>query len=237
MQFAWQELIDRARVYIDDDHNESSGWLAPEKWLTMANVEYAQLYRKWARMGLVVTAPVDVSFIGPSVVIGDEDEEMDVLAIVGVAEDLGGGQLRALCPAQSELGVNPWWSTFGTAPARYWKATASGDEVTVTIEPADTATYIVRYIPTTPYATDPDDTIELPYGCDERLVLGIARRAKVKDSTGSSLLERLLYEADADINMTVGGRIFNDSPRARIRDRDRVTAFPFPRDPTLYRYL
>jgi hypothetical protein len=34
--------IVRARVYLDDDHNDTEDWIAPETWLTLANVEYAQ---------------------------------------------------------------------------------------------------------------------------------------------------------------------------------------------------
>lgn len=66
MNFTWLELIDRARVYADDDHKETPGWIAPEKWMALAQVEYRQLYRKWLRMGLINVEPTDLEFKGPS---------------------------------------------------------------------------------------------------------------------------------------------------------------------------
>lgn len=231
MQFAWSALIDRARTVVDDDHDDTDGWISEAKWLTLANVEYAQLYRRWVRMGLIAPAAVDVSFTGPTTVIGDG--ESDVLAIVGVAESLGGGQYRPLESAQSQHGRNPWWSVAPASPASHWKATGAGDEITVTIEPPDTATYVVRYIPTVAYATLASATIEVPYGCDERLVLGLARRAKLKDASASALLERLIQEADAEANFLAFGRMNDDSPRVRRGERRD----PFGRTPSLYRYF
>jgi hypothetical protein len=246
--FTWEDLISRARVYVDDDHDQPDvgGWIALEKWLTIANVEYAQLYRRWVRMGLVAPPWVDYTFTGPAGTPGvqgpdaDGDEEPDdpdewlaagVLCIIGVAEDLGGGQLRVLSAPQSEAGRNPWWSVRPAAPATRWLATSVGDAVTITIEPPSTATYVVRYIPTVDYATSASATVELPYGCDERLVLGIARRAKLKESASSALLERLIQDADAEANFLAFGRNNSDGPRVRRSPRG------FETDPRHYRFV
>jgi hypothetical protein len=244
--FTWQELIDRSRTYVDDDHNDTEGWIAAERWLTIANVEYAQLYRRWVRMGLIAPAWVDREFTGPTLTfpaleLSDDEEpvlELDgeeVLAIIGVAESLGSDRYRPLSAPQSAVGRSPWWTTSSASPAHSWQATGSADKVTITIEPPDTATYVVRYIPTVQYATDPTEDIELPYGCDERLVLGMARRAKLKDASASALLERLIMEADAEANFLAFGRNNNDSPRVRRGERGSST--PFPRHPSLYRYM
>ena len=56
MQFSWNDLMDRARVYLDDDDDDTEGWIAPAIWLTFANVEYAQLYRRL--VPLVAEAPL-----------------------------------------------------------------------------------------------------------------------------------------------------------------------------------
>ncbi len=211
-------------MYVDDDHAETNGWIAADKWLALANVEYAQLYRRWVRMGLIAAAWVDLEFTGPELEmpyqtgVDEEDEPVyakGVLTVIGVVEDLGGGQLRTLEPVQSALGRNPWWNTSTASPASKFRATGAGDELTVTIEPPDTGSYILRYIPTVDYATSAAATVELPYGCDERLVLGIARRAKLKDGTASALLERLLEAADAELAFLSFGRLNSDSPRVR----------------------
>jgi hypothetical protein len=34
-------FINRARVYRDDDHKDIEGWMAPETWLTLANIRDA----------------------------------------------------------------------------------------------------------------------------------------------------------------------------------------------------
>jgi hypothetical protein len=111
------DLIDRARVYLDDDHDDTEGWIAPATWLTFANVEYAQLYKR--------------------------------------------------CRA-------PFWGTdMNAGAANYWQATGSADSLVVTLEPRDSAgSYLARYLPTVAYATDANSAIDLPYGSDERLVLG-----------------------------------------------------------------
>lgn len=233
MTFTWQELIDRARTYLDDDHNDTEGFIKPERWLSLANVEYAQLYRKWVRMGLVAPAPTDTSFSSTHT-----KALTGVLAIVGVAEDLGDGHHRVLAPAQSSFGQSPFWGHTSSSPGCYWAATGSADALTVTLEPRPTSgNYFVRFIPTVAYATLISASIDLPYGADERLVLGIAKRAKLKESGASGALERLLMEADQELNFAAFSKL-NDSPRVRKVRRPPYNRPPgFPATPSLYRYI
>ncbi len=249
MQFTWRQIIDRARTYVDDDHDDGDGWLSEERWLDLANVEYQQLYRRWVRMGLIAPAWVDSAFTGPTMTIpqvvsgdGGEDDPYvydapGVLAIIGVAEDLGDGRLRPIRPAQSTYGRNPWWSTSPAAAASHWRATGTGDSITITIEPPHTGSYLVRFIPTVEAATSADDTVEVPFGCDERLALGLARRAKLKDASASALLERLVGEADAETNFLAFGRDNSDGPRIRRVRRDTSAPYSFPQHPSEYRYF
>jgi hypothetical protein len=67
MQFTWLELVDRVKVYLDDDHNDNpqAGWLSSNKLMKLMQVEYRQLYRKWLRAGLINVEPMDVEFVGP----------------------------------------------------------------------------------------------------------------------------------------------------------------------------
>lgn len=65
MNTTWITLIDRSRVYADDDHNENKGWIAPDKWMALMQVEYRLLYRQWLRKGLINVEPVDLLFKGP----------------------------------------------------------------------------------------------------------------------------------------------------------------------------
>lgn len=228
MQFTWSELVSRARSYIDDDHDETPGWLSESRWLELAFVEYSQLYRRWIRTGLVTPAPADQTFSGTHTVT-----VTGVLAVVGVAEDLGSGMLRVLTPAASAFGANPLRSHFSGTPGTHWTATGTADAVTVNLEPRPTSgTYFVRYIATPVAPGALSNTIDLPYGTDERLVLGIARRAKVKEGGASQVIERLIFEADGELNFAAFAKQ-NDAPRVR-RVRDTAhQSFPAP---SLYRY-
>lgn len=231
MQFQWQELIDRARVYVGDDHNDTGGYIAPTKWLTFGNVELAQLRKRWIRMGLISEKPTDTSFAGNTTTING------VLCLIGVAQDLGAGRMRVLEPAQSRYGRAPFWTRIDANPAQWWQATGPADNLLIELEPRDTTgTYVVRWLPTLAYATDATTTVDLPYGGDERLVLGIAKRANVKDSHNSLLLADLIKDADAELNFTAFGRANNDGPRVRTaRSTPRFTGFST--DPSLWRYL
>lgn len=232
MLFTYQELIDRARTYLDDDHNDTEGWIKPERWLSLANVEYAQLYRKWVRMGLVSPAPTDQTFTGTHTV-----NLTNVLAVVGVAEDLGSGSYRLLTPAQSRGGQSPFMGFTSSSPGCYWEAHGSADALTITLEPRPTSgNYFVRYISTVPYATALSQSIDLPYGGDERLVLGIAMRAKLKESGRSVALEQLLQQAEQELNFAAFSKL-NDSPRVRKVRRPPYNVMAFPAAPSLYRFI
>lgn len=227
MQFVWQDLIDRARVYVDDDHKETNGWIAPAKWMTLAQVEYANLYRKWVRMGLVRPRPTDTPFTGAATTI------QGVLAVVGVGEDLG-SYVRILNPAQSQGTADPFWmgSTPFTSKATEWAAHGAANDLYVEVYPKDAATtYTVRWIPVVPYATDPTQTIDLPYGGDERLVLGMAKRALVKESARSRALQDLIDESDAELafesfGRAGGGPVVRRAPRFVHTLPSRFSSFP-----------
>lgn len=248
MTFNWSDLIARAKVYCDDDHNATDGWIKKADWLTLANVEYAQLYRKWVRMGLVRPKPTDTNFTVDATGVATSSLS-GVLAIVGVGEDLG-QYVRVLQPAQGALGDDPFWkgSTPYTSKAQAWAAHGSADALTLELDTADTATtYTVRWVPTVAYQTALVDgtsgqptTIDLPYGGDERLVLGIARRALVKESALSRQLDTLMLEADAEMTFTAWGRV-PGGPRVR-RVQKPVRQFPgrfssFPTDQRLWFYV
>lgn len=235
MTFVWQDLIDRARVYIADDQKAMSGFIAADKWMLLAQVEYANLYRKWVRMGLVRPQPTATTFTTSTTING-------VLAVVGVGEDLG-NSVRLLYNAQVPGGADPFWqgSTPFTGKASEWAAHGAADNLLIELNPPDSSTtYTVKYIPTVPYATDATTTIDLPYGGDERLVLGLARRALVKESSRSQQLEELMREADAEMSFTAMSRI-PGGPRVRRKAR-QVRTLPqrfssFPTDPGLWLFV
>jgi len=220
MQFTWQTLVDRARVYIDDDHDDTEGFLSDTAWLALCNAEYSQLYRRWVRSGLVTPAITQSTLSltsGVATVNG-------VLAVVGVAEDMG-SYMRLLAPAQPSVGREAFWlgSTESTGTAVQWAATGSGDNLSVELYPhPSTGTYVIRHIPTVAYSTALSQSVEVPYGADERMVLGLARRANVKGRDSSMLIERLINDADAELNFTAFSRVGG----LRVRDKRGRAGFP-----------
>jgi hypothetical protein len=311
MNFLWSDLIDRFRTYVDDDHKETDGWLKPAKRMSIMQVEYRQLYRKWLRAGLINVEPTDCEFVGPiamtratvpafvnyptydgviqPLVNGDSgnlvllrlddsgsgtgtlveeaagvnpnfprgdavfrfqpsvttfadleaalassvlfsvttpgtaassilltvedsgttsngsDSIPGVLAILGVAEVLSDGCYRVLSP-MTAYGRKPFRRVYDSAACE-WSAFGDGDNLTVKLTPADSqGTYVVRYIPAPSNITDTTLTVELPYMGDERLVLGSARRAGLKEGSGGKLLSDLIMEADAELAFEAAGK-------------------------------
>jgi hypothetical protein len=204
MTFTWAELIDRARTYVDDDHEEQQGWISPERWLQLAQVEYERLYRNWVRMGVFTPAHTVTTFTGPTTSLER------VLAIVGVGEYLGVGVGRRWL----EPGEQP--DDDATGHALEWYATGSADTLAVTVYPSSEQTFEVRYIQYNARTTDSTDTVDLPFGGDERLVLGLARRALIKESAASRRIDQEILDADAELNMTAWGRRDREAPKMRI---------------------
>lgn len=197
----WLDLIKRARFYVDDDHVEDDGWVPPESWLDLANAEFRQQYRRWVRIGLVKPAHSTTTFQGSTSI-------SSVLAVIGVAENLGNGVPKRLL----NPGDQPWDDVTGLA--REWYATGSADTLAIGLYPVDTGhSYIVRYITRPALVTDTAAAYDGPDGSDERIVLGMARRALIKESAASRRLDDEIRDADAELNMTAWGR--RDAPLVR----------------------
>jgi 8-oxo-dGTP pyrophosphatase MutT (NUDIX family) len=227
MEISWADIIDRARTYVDDDHNATKGWIKPERWLVLAQIEYEQLWRRWVRAGLVGPAWTDEEFTGPTVELEDP-----VYAILGVAEVLGEGEYRPIEPLQPRDGRAPFRNSFNS-PASGWEARGAADELTVTVYPEDeSGTYVARYIALPERTDDPADTVALPFGGDERLVLGLARRALVKESAQSAAINNLIREAEEELNFTASARMGG----LRVRKVHSTPRQLFPADPRLWSY-
>ncbi len=252
MIFTWRSIVERSRTYVADDHEEKQGFLRDEQWLAIARVEYEFLYRRWIRTGLV--RPAQISTEIPS---GDYSVSLPlaadiaqgrpgVFAIIGVAENMN-SYFRMLAPAQPARGAYPFWVAPGEVnqgKATSWAASGMSDQITVEISPRDPgSSYFVRWVPLPALPATLDDQVELPFGCDERLVLGCARRALLKDSGASALLERMIVESDAEIQFAAHGRLDSQGPRVRrVRPDFHRRRWPqlgtdqFPTDPNYWMY-
>lgn len=226
--YIWQDLIDRARLYVDDDHDDQAGWIKPTQWLNLGIVEYRLLYKRWVRMDLFRPPWTETVFQGPSTNL------TGVLAILGVAQYYAGNNIpyRVLDSMQQRYGRAPFSSAWQNTPANAWEAVGTGDALTVTISPPDQVNqYAVRWVSTPAVPSALTDTVTLPMGCDERLVLGMARRASLKDGQRSALLQRMIDEQDADLNM----QSFGAGPRVTVKRPTGLLSWVF--DPRMWRYF
>lgn len=214
----WADIIERARFYVDDDHKEDNGWITPDKWLDLGNAEFRQQYRRWVRTGLVRPAHTITDFTSSTTL-------SNVLCVVGVAENLGSGLgVRLLNP-----GDEPWDSLTGVAFE--WYATGNADTLAIGLHPADSShNYTARHITRPALVTDPNAAYDGPDGSDERIALGMARRSLVKESSRSALLDQLINDADAELNMTAWGRKNGEAPRVRRVSQSRMRQL-WPIDP------
>lgn len=226
------DLIARARAYIGDDNNETPGWSADSTWLNWLSAEYGILYRRWVRNSVVRPKPTETTFISAVTLSG-------VLCVVAVADTssaglIGTGQVRILQPAQETRGADPFWTLPNTAYpnlATSWAAHGVSDELTIELDPPDTATtYTVRWIPSPGGITDDTSLIALPSGGDERLVVGTAMRATVKDGARLSLLEQLRTEMDAEETFAAVARAGGLAARRKHRHHHRNSYSNNPRD-------
>lgn len=237
--FSFDELIDRARVWVDDDHTDNSGWIKRDKWEQFATTAINRRTKQWIRMGLISPTPVDLVFTASSVVVGG------VIAIIGVAENLGSGRYRVLQPLQSQFGRAPIMSTINTSQALFWRSHdellgaydggAASSNLRIFVEPAISSSYFVRYISTGegPAAAQ---GAHLPFNADELIVLDMAKAAGIKDGTRSGALADALREAEAELNFTAFGMANGNSPRIRSTPRTYSAALDFPTNPLLYTY-
>lgn len=207
--FTVQALIDRAAA-IADMHD---GFVTPEQWLAWLNTESRALELFVVRSGWIEpqTATVDAS--GGTITVPNP------LAIVGVYE-VRDGRYRALTyksPADFNRSTD-------TGDAHYFTITsASGDDnLTVTLYPTPSSgTYRCLYMAGATPVTAVTDTVRWPMGFEERIVLGMARRALVKENSDSRQIETLVVEQDRVIEEFCWSRAIADSPTVRNVDQDK----------------
>lgn len=211
--FTWDELITRARVYVDDDHSAEDNWIAPERWLDIGFTEWRTLYKRMIRNSLV-TPDIQTAYLQ-----GGITSINSVLAVVGVGQDMG-NTVRVFPNAQAIFGRGAYWrgSTAPTGHSMSWAARGTSDTVKIELDPlpddltydalaTPQGNYLCRYIQTLTKPTATTDTVDLPDLADERLILGMARRAHLKDSANSVLLNDLIKEADAEMKFEADGKV------------------------------
>jgi hypothetical protein len=238
MPFILQELVDRARVYLADDNDDGdTGALIsdPAAWLRVAQASFDYLYPQWVRAGLVPLNFQTDSWPGSQTVFTLTNT---AIALIGVAQDYGDGTFRLLESGVPRFGETFWG--FSTGTGYYYSIRGTPDELDIVVEPIDvSATYTARYLARPNRFAGLTDTAIIPFGCDEQMVIDMARRAKLKESAVSQALEQFKREHLEAMNMA-GPPL---GIKQKMANGIRVTPFglrgttSWPTDPRYWRWF
>lgn len=210
--FTAQQLIDRAAA-IADMHDS---FVPAATWLDWATVELASLFMAAARSGWVV-GPITPTTISPT---DTYTMAAEFFALLGVWERDSGGRLRRL---RVGTYVETLHQTAGgpiQGAATEVSLVDNGDgTVTFSFYPRPTQnSYLIVTINPPTRMTAVTDTVTLPAGLEERVVLGMARRALVKEESDTRAVDRLIQDEDRRVEEFAASRMFANAPRVRNTD-------------------
>lgn len=220
-----QSIIDRAAAIADMDGD----FVTPQTWVDWYNVEARALALFIARSGWVynMTESQDNSS-DYTITVPDEP-----LAILGVYE-VRDGYYRPLLPqTQAEFTRQDPDNSPVTGDAQFYCATMAdlGDDLTISLYPLPTSgTYRALFYRNVADATVADlelaDTAQWPLGFEERIVLGMAKRALIREESDTRAVERLIAEQEQRIEEFCWNRLAADAPM--IRNTDKVKRGWYP---------
>lgn len=221
-----QELVDRARAASDMRDN----FVTPTQWMYWASQERLSLDLFLARSGwMLATTSQDLTITGAEAGIFNINPSSGVMAIVSVHEyNSQGTRLVQYKDAINFLRQLPGNSTNPKGHAIFYRAQWSGDAITLNFypEPNIAETYRVTYIAqpnrlALSAASGYDTSVTYPMGWEERVVLGMARRALIKEESDTQQIDSEIALWDARISEACWNRILGESPT--IRNIDEAT--------------
>lgn len=198
---SYTEIIDRAKAAAD----MSDGFPSNTTWMYWLNAELKKLWVELIRSGY----PPEVSY--ESITADgssqyDIDEPSAVIAVYGLRNSGSVGRYF-------RIPVKHVWQQIKTSTNSYPyecyivpNHTTEG-KIGIRFQPNPTSgTYFVVSIPQpkkivtgTPGPTE-SNSVYLPFGWEERIVLGMARRALAKEETVNPMIEKEINEVDDQIN-------------------------------------
>lgn len=150
----------------------------------------------------------------------------DVMALVSIHE-IRSGELRRLTfndsvsfLRQSINGANT------TGHATDYRLRMYGNEIHADFYPTPVVaeSYLLTYLSAPVPITATTQSVALPMGWEERLVLGMARAALIKEESDYSAVEKLMREMDSQIEQLCWSRVMSEAPR--VRNTDPNVAIP-----------
>lgn len=195
-------------------------FVTPAQWLAWATVEAQALDLFMARHGWP-TQPITVltSAAATPNLITMED---DFMVVLGVWELEANGKMRRL----THLPYTDARYASGTGvgqpgTARHYSITQSPSGslfYQMTIAPFQAGATFVAHVLTTRTTLALDTSVRYPLGAEERIVLGMARRALMKEDSDVSGVSKLIVATDDHIEDICWSRALAEAPRVRNVD-------------------
>lgn len=230
MEVTTRELVDRAAAAADMHDN----FITPAQWMHWASQENLALALFLARSGWtqnVKTTTITVTGAEAGAFpLGGTAPFLKVLAIVAVHQ-VRDTLVRPIHLVNSVdfLRQTPGANRYTGDPVEY-RATWDQDSDSVVLnffpEPPAGTVIQVSYVPEPlrlTLETPPSgyaSSVKYPMGWDERIVLGMARRALDKEESDSTVIQRQMRELDVVIEEAVWDRILAGNKTVRNRDHD-----------------
>lgn len=214
--YAVSELIERAQAAADMHDN----FVTPTQWLRWFNVENRALALYIARSGYVLKEGREDLVGGTTINASGEASISEPLAVLGVYH-LDSGRYRRLRHSDNMDGAG-FIDTVTTGDARYFRVFQNTNgEVTLQFWPIPTSGIYLVFIIEIPVAvTLVTDTVNYPPGFEERIVLGMARRALAKEESDTREMQRQILETDKYIESVCWDRVM--AGHQQIRNVDKV---------------
>lgn len=229
------EIIRRAMALSDMHDN----FVTEDEWLSWLNQEHYALKLFLARHGWqlpfdTTTATINadgwtLATDGGSATQVDKTTlghyvftptEADIMALVCVHQVVSGTvRLLKYTDNVSFLKQNIG-ATLASGHATEYRCRMYGNEIHMDFFPAPATgeTYLITFIHVPTPLTATTQSVALPMGWEERLVLGMARRALIKEESDAGKLEQMIREMDSQIEQLCWNRVMSESPKVRNAD-------------------
>lgn len=217
--YTGQELINRAAAAADMHDN----FVTTTTWLQWASLERYALELLMARSGW----PTDLA-TGTITVTGSESGEFsvaadpDMMAVVAVHQIESDG-LRRLTYSDTVTFLRqvPASPVHTSGDVQIYRIKRDVDGITFNFfpNPSIGSQLLVTYIPMPVRLTTVAGTVNYPMGWEERIVLGMARRALAKEESDTSEVRAQIREIEQQVEELSWNRVMSESPRVRNADR------------------
>lgn len=218
-------LIDRARATADVRDN----FVTPTQWVAWATQERLALDLFLARSGWTLPlSDFNITVTGSEAGSFSVNPTGGVMAIVCVYEYDAAGRIRMLRyeDAVTFLRRAPGYTGSPSGNSRCFRTQWSGDNLTLNMYPEPTSgeTYRVVYIahPKALVVSGAsgwqEASISYPMGWEERIVLGMARRALIKEESSTQAVDSEIALWEQRIEEACWNRVLSEAPSIRNTD-------------------